>query len=119
MDKPTEKDDRKLAQHIVSLYLSEKYTNNTSEFIPVEKFTLYLNLAKKIQPLIMEDAGQALVEYYVQMRRLGTIGNSKTITFTTRQLESMIRLAEAHAKMRLSSTVDLQDVEEAHRYIIV
>jgi DNA replication licensing factor MCM4 len=39
----------------------------------------------------------------------------KRITATTRQLESMIRLSEAHARMRLSLLVELRDVREAHR----
>ena len=37
------------------------------------------------------------------------------MTAYPRQLESLIRLAEAHARMRLSQTVDLEDVEEASR----
>ena len=41
----------------------------------------------------------------------------RRITATTRQLESMIRLSEAHAKMRLSSTVTEDDVAEAVRLI--
>lgn len=43
-------------------------------------------------------------------------GRGKTVTGTTRQLESMIRLAEAHARMRLSPIVQPVDVDEAHRY---
>jgi DNA replication licensing factor MCM4 len=39
----------------------------------------------------------------------------KRITATTRQLESMIRLSEAHARMRFSAFVELQDVREAYR----
>lgn len=38
--------------------------------------------------------------------------NKKTITATPRQLESLIRIAEALAKMRLSSKVTAKDVEE-------
>ena len=46
------------------------------------------------------------------------MGNSKkTITATPRQLESMIRIAESVAKMRLSDTVEKRDVEEAVRLI--
>lgn len=41
--------------------------------------------------------------------------SEKRITATTRQLESMIRLSEAHARMRFSFTVDLGDVQEAYR----
>lgn len=51
------------------------------------------------------------------MRRLGDDMRSadRRITATTRQLESMIRLSEAHARMRLSHEVTTEDVEEAVR----
>ena len=53
------------------------------------------------------------------MRNLGSSIQSteKRITATTRQLESMIRLSEAHAKMRLATTVTESDVAEAVRLI--
>jgi DNA replication licensing factor MCM4 len=53
------------------------------------------------------------------MRKLGqdVRAAEKRITATTRQLESMVRLAEAHAKMRLSDTVTADDVREAVRLI--
>lgn len=43
----------------------------------------------------------------------------KTITATPRQLESMVRIAESLAKMRLAKEVNIQDVEEAVRLIKV
>ena len=56
---------------------------------------------------------------YVEMRKLGedVRASERRITATTRQLESMIRLAEAHAKMRLSARVTADDVLEAVRLI--
>lgn len=53
------------------------------------------------------------------MRNLGNAlqASDRRITATTRQLESMIRLSEAHAKMRLSPTVETSDVSEAVRLI--
>lgn len=53
------------------------------------------------------------------MRQLGDDirSSERRITATTRQLESMIRLSEAHARMRLSSEVTAGDVEEAVRLI--
>lgn len=41
--------------------------------------------------------------------------SEKRITATTRQLESMIRLSEAHARMRFSEFVETEDVKEAVR----
>ena len=41
--------------------------------------------------------------------------SEKRITATTRQLESMIRLSEAHARMRFSEFVEEEDVREAVR----
>ena len=41
--------------------------------------------------------------------------SEKRITATTRQLESMIRLSEGHARMRLSEFVEVEDVKEAYR----
>src|SRR6202012_2130852 len=72
-----------------------------------------------IQPKITTAAGNALVDAYVEMRSLGADvrAQEKRITATTRQLESMIRLSEAHAKMRLSETVEASDVLEAVRLI--
>lgn len=60
---------------------------------------------------------------YVEMRRLGGSSSlyhhnhneEKRITATTRQLESMIRLSEAHARMRFSNEVEEGDVMEAVR----
>jgi len=53
------------------------------------------------------------------MRKLGedVRAAERRITATTRQLESMIRLSEAHAKMRLSEVVTRDDVIEAVRLI--
>jgi len=56
-----------------------------------------------------------LVQEYVKMRALGN--TKKTITATPRQLESMIRISESIAKMRLAPFVERRDVDEAVRLI--
>jgi len=43
--------------------------------------------------------------------------NAKTITATPRQLESLIRIAESLAKMRLCNRVESRDIEEGVRLI--
>ena len=48
-----------------------------------------------------------------------TAAGNKVITSTPRQLESLVRLSEALAKMKLSSTVEVSDVDEAARLVKV
>lgn len=64
-------------------------------------------------PKLTEHAGQALIDAYVEMRKVGS-GRGQ-ISAYPRQLEALIRLAEAHAKMRLSLSVEMVDVTEARR----
>lgn len=113
--------DRQLARHITDMYLEDApELVNTQLLLPVSVLLAYIQYAKEnCQPVIGPESKQELVRAYVEMRRLGDDARAqdRRITATTRQLESMIRLLEAHAKMRLSSTVDLIDVKEAVRLI--
>ena len=121
LDKVDEGNDRELARHLTSLYLEDKPEHVANDdILPVEFLTMYINYAKEnIHPVVTEAAKTELVRAYVGMRKMGDDSRSdeKRITATTRQLESMIRLSEAHAKMRLSQRVELSDVQEAVRLI--
>ncbi|KAI9891897.1 MAG: hypothetical protein M1814_002282 [Vezdaea aestivalis] len=122
LDRIDEVNDRRLARHLVGMYLEDAPENaaGQTEILPVEFLTSYISYARAMcQPRISEAAGTELVAAYVEMRKLGedVRAAERRITATTRQLESMIRLAEAHAKMRLSPTVTAADVREAVRLI--
>lgn len=74
----------------------------------------YLAYAKEhIHPKLTEEASQRLIQIYVDMRKVGS-GRGQ-ISAYPRQLESLIRLSEAHAKVRFSPLVEVTDVEEAWR----
>lgn len=121
LDKVDERTDRHLAKHLTSMYLEDTPDNvSATEVLPVEFLTLYISYAKEnYSPVLTNEAKDELVKSYVDMRKMGDDSRSseRRITATTRQLESMIRLAEAHAKMRLSREVELSDVQEAVRLI--
>jgi len=121
LDRIDEAEDRRLARHLVSMYLEDVPENaSKKEILPIEFLTAYISFARSnIQPKITDEAKTTLVDAYVAMRALGADVRSaeRRITATTRQLESMIRLAEAHAKMRLSEIVTSDDVNEAVRLI--
>lgn len=59
------------------------------------------------------------MDRYVELRKQNNdrTGSDKRINATTRQLESMIRMSEAHARMRLSNVVEKHDVLEASRLL--
>jgi DNA replication licensing factor MCM4 len=121
LDRVDEAVDRKLARHLVGMYLEDRPDHATDrEIIPVETLTAYISYARQnIHPKLTAEAGEELVSAYVALRKLGedVRAAERRITATTRQLESMIRLAEAHAKMRLSEDVTVDDVKEAVRLI--
>ncbi|CAO1616067.1 unnamed protein product [Sympodiomycopsis kandeliae] len=121
LDKVDEAADRRLARHLVSLYLEDTPAHAAgSEIIPIETLTAYISYARNnVHPVISREAGDALAQRYVELRKVGEDPRSseRRITATTRQLESMIRLSEAHARLRFSQTVNEDDVEEACRLI--
>lgn len=137
IDKADFENDVRVGKHLIEIYSNQKKSktekldlfedldkdlnseNKNSEKNADSKTKLKIlkNLikeAKKIIPILTEEAKEILKESYIDMRNLNS-GN--TITATTRQLESMIRLSEAHAKCRLSARVEAQDVKEAVRLI--
>ena len=120
LDKIDEANDRRLARHLVSLYLEDKPDTGGKDVLPIETLTAYISYARnRIQPVLTKEAGDALAARYVELRKVGEDPRSaeRRITATTRQLESMIRLSEAHARMRFADEVVVADVEEAARLI--
>ena len=121
LDRQNEASDRRLANHIVSLYGREDEMNEDLLSKPTsinrEVLTAYISLARKRNPVITDSIINQMIKHYIDMR---SIGNGKnTISATPRQLESIIRLSEARARLRFSATVDKDDVDEAIRLIKV
>lgn len=106
--------DRRLARHLVSLYYHRSQEEDEYEFMDIALLKDYIGYARQnVHPILTEEASQALIHAYVEMRKAGS--GRGLISAYPRQLESLIRLSEAHAKLRLSNTVEMEDVEEAKR----
>lgn len=115
LDPQDEVFDRRLASHLVSLYYKD-FTNSQDDedMVNMSLMRDYIAFAKEhVQPTLSEAAQQRLIDSYVDMRRVGS-GRGQ-ISAYPRQLESLIRLAEAHARLRLSPVVEVSDVDEASR----
>uniref|UniRef100_A0A8C4P0X4 DNA replication licensing factor MCM4 n=1 Tax=Dicentrarchus labrax TaxID=13489 RepID=A0A8C4P0X4_DICLA len=113
LDPQDEAYDRRLAHHLVSLYYQSE-EQMEEEFLDMAVLRDYIAYARTyINPRLSEEASQALIEAYVDMRKIGS--GRGMVSAYPRQLESLIRLAEAHAKVRFSEKVETIDVEEAKR----
>uniref|UniRef100_A0A8C9PI89 DNA replication licensing factor MCM3 n=1 Tax=Spermophilus dauricus TaxID=99837 RepID=A0A8C9PI89_SPEDA len=75
----------------------------------------YIHVAKIIKPILTQESAAYLAEEYSRLRSQDSMSSdtARTSPVTARTLETLIRLATAHAKARMSKTVDLQDAEEA------
>merc|ERR1712150_15969 len=76
----------------------------------------YVQVAKILKPVLSRDAANCIAEEYAKLRCMDqeTAGNvARTTPVTARTLETLIRLATAHAKARLSRTISLKDAEVA------
>eukprot|EP00457_Paulinella_chromatophora_P001662 gb/GEZN01001664.1/.p1 GENE.gb/GEZN01001664.1/~~gb/GEZN01001664.1/.p1 ORF type:complete len:830 (-),score=115.11 gb/GEZN01001664.1/:311-2800(-) len=121
LDQPDEQRDRRLGKHITSLYFQdvEQKAANRS-VLNQEMLTAYISYARRsVHPVLTDEATDALINAYVEMRRMGQAGARKIVTATPRQLESLIRLSEALARMKLSERVTTVEVEEAKRLMSV
>jgi len=119
LDKPDKTSDRRLAKHLVALY----FQSPRQRYATVDRTTLreYISYCRRTCfPQIGTSAVRKLVQGYVDMRQAGSMnGGKKTISATPRQLESLIRLSEAHAKLHLREEVGERDVDEAIRLMRV
>jgi len=117
LDPQNEEYDRRLASHLVSLYHTDKRAEEEN-YVNAEILKDYVGYARScIKPKLSEKAGQELVHAYMDMRKMGgDIGGRRgRVSAYPRQLESLIRLSEARAKVRFSAVVEECDVREAKR----
>jgi len=79
----------------------------TTEF--VKKFIYYAKAkAEKNPPTLTNDAREMIADKYAALRQEDT---TQTLPITPRNLETFIRLASAHAKLRVDTKVTEEDVE--------
>ena len=75
----------------------------------------YIMIAKMSNPTLTQDACTVIAEKYADLRSQDhlTESTARTQPVTARALETMIRLATAHAKVRLAKKVELKDANAA------
>ena len=79
--------------------------------LPGNLLRKYIGYARKyVHPQLTSEAATVLQEFYLNLRQKHRSQDSTPIT--TRQIESLVRLAEARARLELRETVTRQDAED-------
>ncbi|XP_030627514.1 DNA replication licensing factor MCM3-like [Chanos chanos] len=83
--------------------------------VTMEFIRKYIHVAKLVRPVLTQEAADYIAEEYSRLRSHDQVNSdsARTMPVTARALETMIRLATAHAKARMSKTIDLGDAETA------
>ncbi|MHA2059378.1 MAG: minichromosome maintenance protein MCM [Candidatus Ranarchaeia archaeon] len=112
-DKPDEKTDRQLSGFVLDLHRKKGETLEPPfEMDFLRKYVAYAK--QNVQPVLSKDAADKIQEFYLKMREMGK-GPDAALPITPRQLESLIRLTEARAKMALRSKCLVEDAEAVIR----
>ncbi|KAG5469200.1 hypothetical protein LSCM4_02598 [Leishmania orientalis] len=89
-------------------------TNSTGEpIVSIDFLRLFLQMAKRGSPLLTEVSRDLVCQHYVQLRAEQHDGGRDGFFITPRTLDAIVRLSTAHAKLRLSPTVEESDVTAA------
>ncbi len=112
-DLPDPKRDANMAKHILNLHKNPKIQEPPISTDLLKKYIAYTK--QKIKPKLSDAAIDEIQKYYVQMRNSSQMDNSsvRVIPISARQLEALVRLAEASAKVRLSDRVMRKDAKRA------
>ena len=107
-DEPDQDRDNKLANQILE---NHREPEEQEAEISQEKLRKYVAFAKKnVRPDLTQEASDLIQEFYVSMR---SSGDEDSVPITARQLEAMVRIAEASARAQLKEEVEEDDAQRA------
>ena len=115
LDECNEAHDYNVARHILNVH---RYRDSPQEAeFSAEQLQRYIRYARTIKPELAPDAAELLVQRYKQLRASDVTGAGGSYRITVRQLESLIRLSEALARLHCDHEVKAAYVQEACRLL--
>ncbi|MGN6347986.1 MAG: minichromosome maintenance protein MCM [Candidatus Nitrosocosmicus sp.] len=108
-DIPEKDKDSRIASHILDIHKDVRKTSQTA--INIDLLSKYLAFAKQMaEPDLTREAVYVIRDYYMKMRN---VDSDSMITVTPRQLEGLIRLSTARARLLLKDKVEKEDAERS------
>jgi len=110
-DVPDKEYDSRMSEHMLKLHAKE--TPPVESPITPDLLRKYIAYARSnIKPALTSEAMERLKEFYLEMRAASE-GEGSPIAITARQLEALVRIAEARARAALRNVVLPEDAEAA------
>ena len=104
--------DRRTAEHI--LFPGRRKEPSAGGILSMSDLRTYIMHARGLKPTLSHEVAQHFVNFYVDMRSASLEGGeASAISVTMRQLEALVRIAEARAKAHLRETVLVEDAKAA------
>ena len=107
-DVPTKEIDAKMTEHILDLHRTG--TPPVEAPISPDLLRKYISYSRSIKPALTEEALERLKDFYLTMRSASETEGTP-IAITARQLESLVRVAEARARAALRKEILAEDAE--------
>ncbi|MGP8321481.1 MAG: minichromosome maintenance protein MCM [Methanosarcinaceae archaeon] len=133
LDTPDDEMDMQIANHILKAHrageMSEQRIHVSSSEITQEDVDSHMEIIlpvinpdtmrkyvayarKNVFPILEKDAHKHLIDFYLELRKMGE-GKDAPVPVTARQLEALVRLSEANARIRLSNVATIDDAKRA------
>jgi len=109
-DVPEKELDSKMSEHILTLHRTGAVPAEPP--VPPDLLRKYVSYAKSFKPVLTDDALARLKDFYMAMRSASETEGTP-IAITARQLESLVRVAEARARVALRKEILAEDAEAA------
>ncbi|KAG5358539.1 DNA replication licensing factor mcm5 [Yarrowia sp. B02] len=112
--------DATIAKHVMAIHETGNKTEEEGE-IPLDLLKRYISYCRqKVAPVLSDEASERLSGHFVELRRQVAaaerqMGKKSSIPITVRQLEAIVRITEALAKLELQPIATAAHVEEAIR----
>jgi len=96
------------ATHILNTYSDDAKLGDV--FLTPRELMAYINLVREQKPRLSVEIKKEILKIYEKMRQLSKEDES-ALAIGTRQLEALIRLSMAHAKLLFKPEADVEDVK--------
>ena len=124
MDVPDEKKDAELGDFMFDVHMKANGTKsknkgktegNDRNIINTDFLRKYIAYIKRTKPLLTQEVKKEGVKYFKKIRNSAknSNGSNSPIPISPRQLQAIIRMAEAYAKIRLSEYVERSDMKNS------